>query len=59
MGGIAVGAIDRAMRDVAEGGQLGDIAELSLGGARRLELIGNDERVEQARRYNVSREDGQ
>ncbi len=59
MGGIAVGAIDRAMRDVAEDGQLGDIAELSLGGARRLELIGNNERVEQARRYNVSREDGQ
>ncbi len=59
MGGIAVGAMDQAMREIARDGQLGDIAELSLGGSRRLELIGNDARVAQARRYNVSREDGQ
>ena len=59
MGGIAVGAMDRAMREIARDGQLGDTSELSLGGNRRLELIGNDARVEQARRYNVSREDGQ
>ncbi len=59
MGGIAFGAVDRAMADIAREGQLGPIAELSLNSDRRLELVGNAARVEQARRYNVSREDGQ
>ena len=59
MGGIAVGAMDRAMSEIARDGQLGDADGLSLVGSRRLELIGNDVRVEQARRYNVMREGGQ
>ena len=58
MGGIAAGAVDRAMGEIAQNGQLGDSAELSLEGSRRLELIGNDETVAQARRYNIPREDG-
>ena len=56
MGGIAVGAMDRAMGELVATGEIGDGGGLSLGGDRRLELIGNAERVAQAQRYNVSRE---
>ena len=59
MGGIAVGAMDRAMTELARDGQLGASATLSLAGTRRLELIGNEEIAARARRYNAMREDGQ
>lgn len=59
MGGIATGAIDRAMSEIVRDGQLGDTGQLSMSGSRRLELIENETRVDQARRYNAHRADGQ
>jgi 2-methylisocitrate lyase-like PEP mutase family enzyme len=59
MGAIATGAIDRAMTELARDGQIGDAGVGSLGGQRRLELIGNEVTVERARQYNVEREGGQ
>ena len=59
IGGIAVGSMDRAMRELTRDGRLGESAELLLTGNRRLELIENDARVEQARLYNALREDSQ
>lgn len=59
MGGIATGAIDRAMAEFIETGAVGSAGGRNLAGARRLELIGNAETVERARRYNVQREGGQ
>ncbi|MCY4122146.1 MAG: hypothetical protein OXG72_14635, partial [Acidobacteria bacterium] len=59
MGAIAAGAIDRAMGELMQDGQLGDTASLSLPGNRRLELIGNEATANRAREFNALREDGQ
>ena len=59
MGAIATGAVDRAMAELMRDGELGDTAALSLPGARRLELIGNEAAADRARRFNALREDGQ
>ena len=59
MGAIALGAVDEAMAVLARDGSLGDAGAGSLGGARRLELIGNEAAVDRARRFNALREDGQ
>ena len=45
------------MAALARDGSLGDAG--GLGGARRLELIGNEAAVDRARRFNALREDGQ
>jgi hypothetical protein len=47
------------MAALARDGSLGDAGAGGLGGARRLELIGNEAAVERARRFNALREDGQ
>ena len=59
MGAIAAGAVDRAMAELMRDGELGETAALSLPGARRLELIGNEAAADRARRFNALREDGQ
>ena len=59
MGAIATGAVDRAMAELMLAGELGETAELSLAGERRLELIGNSAAADRARRFNALREDGQ
>ena len=59
MGGIAVGAMDRALGEIVQDGELGPTAELSMSGDRRRALIETDARIEQARRYDALREDGQ
>ena len=59
MGAIALGAVDNAMAVLARDGSLGDAGAGGLGGARRLELIGNEAAVDRARRFNALREDGQ
>jgi len=51
--------MDRAMAEFMETGAIGTAGGGSLAGDRRLELIGNTETVERARRYNVQREGGQ
>ena len=61
MGGIALGAMDRAMAELARDGRIGDAGAIagSVSGDRRRELIGNDTMVDRARRYNAHREGGQ
>ncbi len=61
MGAIAVGAVDRAMAELARDGQIGEAgaAAGNLSTERRLQLIGNEMAVERARKYNALREDGQ
>ena len=61
MGGIALGAMDRAMAALARDGRIGDAGAIAsnLSGPRRLQLLGNETTVERARRYNALREDGQ
>ena len=61
MGAIAVGAMDRAMAELARDGQIGAAGAIAgnLSTERRLQLIGNEMAVERARKYNALREDGQ
>ncbi len=59
MGAIAVGAMDRAMAELARDGRIGDAGDIATGSDRRLQLIENAAAVERARAYNVRREDGQ
>ena len=47
------------MAELMRDGELGETAALSLPGARRLELIGNESAADRARRFNALREDGQ
>ncbi|MEE2637127.1 MAG: isocitrate lyase/PEP mutase family protein [Acidobacteriota bacterium] len=57
MGGIALDAIDAAMTTLARDGRLGSIE--TLDNEKRRQLIGTDTAIDQARRYNAHREDGQ
>ena len=57
MGSVALGAIDAAMTSLARDGRLSDVE--TLDGERRRQLIGTDTAIDQARRYNAHREDGQ
>ena len=59
MGAIAIGAMDRAMAELARDGRIGDAGDMATGPDRRLQLIENAAAVERATRYNVRREDGQ
>ncbi len=59
MGAIAIGAMDRAMAQLARDGRIGDAGEIATGPERRLQLIENAAAVERAATYNVRREDGQ
>ncbi|MEE2791430.1 MAG: isocitrate lyase/PEP mutase family protein [Acidobacteriota bacterium] len=56
---LALGAVDRALGELAQDGQLGRTAEITLDPNRRWELIRNDEMVELAKQYNAQREDAQ
>lgn len=56
---LALGAIDRALGEIARDGRLGPTGEMTLDPARRMELIRNDPWVELARRYNAQRPDAQ
>ena len=59
MGAIAIGAMDRAMAQLARDGRIGDAGDIATGPERRLQLIENAAVVERATTYNVRREDGQ
>ncbi len=59
MGAIAIGAMDRAMAQLARDGRIGDAGDIATGPERRLQLIENAAAVERATTYNVRREDGQ
>ena len=59
MGAIAIGAMDRAMAQLARDGRIGDAGDIATGPERRLQLIENATAVERATTYNVRREDGQ
>ena len=56
---LALGAIDRALGEIARDGRLGETGDITLEGNRRWQLIRNDLMVERARRYNAQREDAQ
>ena len=56
---LALGAIDRALGEIARTGELRAIDEITLDPRRRDELIRNDDWVELAKRYNAQREDAQ
>ena len=59
MGAIAIGAMDRAMAQLARDGRIGDAGDIATGPERRLQLIENATAVERATTYNVRRENGQ
>lgn len=56
---LGLGAIDRALGEIARDGQRGPTNEITLEPSRRWELIRNDDVVELAKRYNAQREDAQ
>ena len=56
---LALGAVDRALGEIARDGQLGATGEITLEPSRRWELIRNDRMVELAKRYNAQRENAQ
>ena len=56
---LGLGAIDRALEEIAQGGELGGTGEITLDPDRRWELIRNDDMVELAKKYNAQREDAQ
>lgn len=56
---LALGAIDRALGEIASSGELGPTGEITLDLDRRMELVRNDPWVELARRYNAQRADAQ
>lgn len=56
---LALGAVDRALGELARDGRIGDSGALALDPARRLELVRNEAVVARARRYNAQREGAQ
>ena len=56
---LALGAIDRALGEIARDGELGPTGDITLDLSRRMELIRNDSWVELANRYNAQRVDAQ
>ena len=56
---LALGAVDRALGELARDGQVGATGELALDPDRRWELVRNQTMVERAKRYNAQREGAQ
>lgn len=53
--GIALGAMDRAMRELKDAGRIQDSNDIALSGPATAMLTGNEMAVEQAKRYNALR----
>lgn len=56
---LALGAVDRALGELARDGQVGPTGEIMLDPDRRWELVRNANVVERAKRYNAQREGAQ
>ena len=56
---LALGAVDRALGELARDGQVGATGEIMLDPDRRWELVRNATVVERAKRYNAQREGAQ
>ena len=56
---LALGAVDRALGELARDGQVGPTGEIALDPDRRWELVRNATVVERAKRYNAQREGAQ
>ena len=56
---LALGAVDRALGELARDGRVGATGEIALDPDRRWDLVRNAETVERAKRYNAQREGAQ